>query len=221
MSVLAIGGRRAVGKRALHGGLFGRVLGGLYLGHGRVEAAMDAALRLRSAGVPTPEVIAAGWRQVTRPFFALALLTEEIAGQSLHERLVACADRPHGRRMLLKAAGEAVRRMHDAGFVHADLNLANLVVEAGSGVPRVHIVDLDGGRFVPVPRERAALGNLRRLLRSWEKFIAPRTRADTRDLAAFLRGYTGDAGERRRLAAALVRYRSRLWARRIAWRWTA
>jgi 3-deoxy-D-manno-octulosonic acid kinase len=221
MALLAIGGRTAIGKRALHGGFCGRALAGLYLGHGRIEAAAEAALRLRSAGVPTPEVIAAGWRSVAGPFCALALLTEAIPGESLHARFSASADPPRERRALLRAAGEAVRKMHDAGFVHADLNLGNLVVGAGGGEPIVHIIDLDGGRFTTPPLDRAALGNLRRLLRSWEKFIAPEVPADARDLVAFLRGYTRDTGRRRRLAAALMRYRSRLGLRRIVWRWTA
>jgi len=219
MTRLTLGGREAIGKRALHGGFLGPLLGGVYFGHGRLEAAARAALRLRSAGVPTPDVIAAGWRPIAGPFCALALLTEAIPeAVSLHEYLLASALVPGRRRALLRAAGETVRAMHAAGFRHADLNLANLLVEAGSGRPRVQIIDLDGGRFAAGIPGRAAAGNLRRLLRSWEKFIEPRVSGGLRDLLAFLRGYTADPAERRRIAAALTRHRSRLWAHRIAWR---
>jgi tRNA A-37 threonylcarbamoyl transferase component Bud32 len=220
MTRLTIGGRQALGKRALHGGFLGPLLGGVYLGHGRIKAVACAALRLRSAGVPTPDVIAAGWRPIAGPFCALALLTETIADAvSLHECLLASPPTPVRRRALLRAAGETVRAMHGAGFRHADLNLANLVVEAGSGRPRLQVIDLDGGRFAAGIPRRAAMANLRRLLRSWEKFIEPRVRGGMRDLAAFLRGYTAIPAERRRLAEELIRHRSRLWARRIAWRW--
>jgi tRNA A-37 threonylcarbamoyl transferase component Bud32 len=218
MAVLSIGGRRAIGKRALHGGLFGPVLRGLFLGHSRIESVVGASLRLRAAGVPTPEVIAAGWRPMAGPFCSLALLTEAIPGAaSLHECLLDPATTPARRHTLLRAAGETVARMHAAGFLHADLNLANLVVESGAGGPRIHVVDLDGGRFVRGMTDRAALGNLRRLLRSWMKHVEARVRGGGRDLAAFLHGYTRDRAARRRLARALDRQRSRLWLRRIAW----
>lgn len=219
MAEMVIGGRHAIGKRALHGGLLGPALGGVYVGHGRIEATARAAVRLRAAGVPTPDVIAAGWRRVAGPLCALALFTEAIPGSSVHEQLLANPRQAARRRVILRAAGETVRRMHDAGFLHADLNLANLLVEAGAGGTRVHIVDLDRGRFMVGLGPREALGNLRRLIRSWEKFIGSHVRGDIRDLAAFLRGYSADPAERRRLAAALVRHRSRLWARRIVWRW--
>jgi tRNA A-37 threonylcarbamoyl transferase component Bud32 len=219
MTRLTIGARQAIGKRALHGGFLGPFLGGVYLGHGRIEAAARAALRLRSSGVRTPDVIAAGWRPIAGPFCALALLTETIPGAvSLHECLLASPPTPGRRRALLRAAGETVRAMHDAGFRHADLNLANLLVEAGPGRPRVQVIDLDGGRFAAGIPGRAAVGNLRRLLRSWEKFIEPRIHGCRRDLLAFLRGYSADPAERRRLAGALIRHRSRLWAQRVAWR---
>ena len=220
MTRLTIGGRQAIGKRALHGGLLGPLLGGVYYGHGRIEAVARAALRLRSAGVPTPDVIAAGWRPIAGPFCALALLTETVPDAlSLHEGLLASLPTPGRRRALLRAAGETVRAMHDAGFRHADLNLANLVAEGGPGRPRVQVIDLDGGRFATGIPDRAAAGNLRRLLRSWEKFIEPRVAGGLRDMVAFLRGYTADAAGRRRLAEALIRHRSRLWARRVGWRW--
>jgi tRNA A-37 threonylcarbamoyl transferase component Bud32 len=219
MTRLTIAGREAIGKRALHGGLLGPLLGGVYLGHGRVEAVAHAALRLRAAGVATPDVIAAGWRPIVRPFYALALLTEMVPdAMSLQECLLASPPTPGRRRALLRAAGETVRAMHGAGFRHADLNLANLVVEGGPGSPRVHVIDLDGGRFATGTRDRAAAGNLCRLVRSWEKFIEPRVSGGLRDLVAFLRGYTADPARRRRLAEALIRHRARLWARRVAWR---
>lgn len=220
MTRMMVGGREAIGKRALHGGLLGPLLGAVYIGHGRIDAVAGAALRLRSAGVPTPDVIAAGWRPMTGPFCALALLTELVPGAtSLHEWLRASSPTPGRRRLLLRAAGETVRGMHRAGFRHADLNLANLLVEGGAGWPRVQVIDLDGGRFTTGAPDRAATGNLRRLLRSWEKLIEPHLKGGLRDLVAFLRGYAADPEERRRLAGALLRYRSRLWARRLVWRW--
>jgi tRNA A-37 threonylcarbamoyl transferase component Bud32 len=217
---LRVGSRDAVGKRALHGGLLGGLLGGHFLGSARVERTLDAAERLRSAGVPTAAVIAAGWRRTIGPLRAHALLTEAIAGGvSLQDSLLVPGLGRGRRRALLHAAGRSVRAMHAAGFRHADLNLANLVVAPAADGPFVHVVDLDGGRFEAPLGTRSAGRNLARLLRSWEKWVEPHVQGGLADLVAFLRGYSPVAAERRRLAEDLLRRRSGLWARRWLWDW--
>src|SRR5262249_56606012 len=116
-------------RRARHGGLLSPVLRGLFWGRGRGLRAVLAAERLRSAGVATPAVLAAGWRRVFGPLQAHALVTEVIPGG--RDLLSVLRDRPPAaaRRSVLRAAGAEIARMHGAGFHHADLNLGNLVVE--------------------------------------------------------------------------------------------
>ncbi len=75
-----LAGRPAIAKRALHGGLLGRLLGEIYAGRGRALAAVHAAERLRGAGITTPEVLAVGWRVVAGPFSTHALVTQEVPG---------------------------------------------------------------------------------------------------------------------------------------------
>jgi hypothetical protein len=200
---------------------------GVFLGAGRVRRVVAASARLRAAGVPTPEVIAVGWRPIAGPFGALALITAAIdAGRNLLQLLPASRAGSRERRLLLGAAGAMVARLEASGFEHADLNLANLVATLEGGAARVAVVDLEGGRFVREPR---AVGSgsgpgvgpsagLRRLMRSWEKWVEPRSAGSLRDLAAFLLGYAADRPERRRLARDLLRYRSGLGARRLRWR---
>lgn len=215
---LDFAGVTGVGKRARHGGLLGPVLGGLYWGRGRGQTPIELARRLREAGAPTPDVLAAGWRRVAGPWYAIALVTEAVPGaRNLQEALL---EGPPAVRMraLIRAAADAVRALHDAGFVHADLNLANLVVEDSAAGLRAHVVDLDRGRFASPLTDRDRARNLSRLLRSHEKWVAGRCPLRTREAIAFLARYgRGDRGMTRDLFGRLRRYRSRLWWRRLFW----
>ena len=215
---LELAGAPAVGKRLLHGGVFGRLLGGLFLGRGRVTAQIEAADRLDRAGVATPEVLAAGWRRTRGLFRALAIVTRAIPGaQNLYE--AARDDAPwRRRRVILEKSARLVRAMHDAGFLHADLNVTNLVLGEGAGVGRVHVVDLDGGRFAKVPGPAGRFRSLARLLRSYEKWIAGRWRLSPREELVFVRAYCGPDRELSDfLRPRLQRYQARLGLRRLSW----
>jgi tRNA A-37 threonylcarbamoyl transferase component Bud32 len=216
--LLDFGGRPGVGKRLIHGGMAGRILGGIYWGTRRAERLIDLARRLHLAGVPTPEVLAAGWRRVAGPLHVIALVTEAVPGAVNAQEALLGACPAAGPRAVCRASADAVRAMHDAGFVHADLNLSNLVLEEAPGGLRAHVVDLDRGRFVSRLTRQARLRNLSRLLRSHEKWVAERSPLHRRDGIAFLERYCrGDRAMARDLLDRLGRFRSRLWLRRLAW----
>jgi hypothetical protein len=215
---LELAGAPALGKRALHGGLLGRLFGGIYLGRRRALAQIDAAERLDRAGVPTPELLAIGWRPALGPFGAVAIVTRAIPGaQNLYE--AARDDAPwRRRRVILETSGALVRRMHDAGFRHADLNVTNLVLGRGPDGDRVHVVDLDRGRFLGRLGPSERFRGLARLLRSYEKWMAGRFRLSPREELLFLRAYCkGDRDMASYLGRRLRRYRARLGPRRLAW----
>lgn len=122
------------------------------------------------------------------------------------------------RRTILNCVAGMVRKLHEVGFQHADLNVTNLVFGEGSEGARLHVVDLDRGRYRGelglAPRFRA----LARLLRSYEKWIAPITPLTPREELLFLRIYCRDnAPLMRRLRRALRAYRAWLRLRRLAW----
>ncbi len=217
-----LAGHPAVGKRCLRGGLLAPLLGGLYLGEGRALHQVEAAARLQEAGVPTPDVLAAGSRRVACLFRAQAVVTRELAGaQNLFELAPMCASQPRRRQILLMCA-DLVRAMHQAGFLHADLNVTNLVLERGPGCETLHVLDLDRGRFVGDLSMADRFRSLARLLRSYEKWIADRVRLTQREEVLFLMRYCGDHRERLRgLLGRLARYRARLVLRRISWRLSA
>lgn len=66
---------------------------------------------------------------------------------------------------LWQAIGACVRRFHDHGLVHADLNARNILVTESAGV---FLIDFDRARFKGTGK--AFSGNLKRLKRSLLKF---------------------------------------------------
>jgi tRNA A-37 threonylcarbamoyl transferase component Bud32 len=211
-------GLSGVGKRSRHGGLLGSLLGGIYWGTARITRPIDLARRLRGAAVRTPEVLAAGWRRVAGPLHAHALVTEAIPGAvNLHEVLLG-APPATTLRAVGRAAADTVRAMHDANFKHADLSLANLVLEDSGGEVLAHVVDLDRGRFVHRLSAEDRAANLARLLRSHEKWVAAAAPLRTRDALWFLWVYCrGDDRLLRDLLGRIRRRGSWMWLRRIAW----
>jgi tRNA A-37 threonylcarbamoyl transferase component Bud32 len=92
---------------------------------GRAPAAREwRALRtLRRAGLPVPEPVALG--ELANGDRVLAMRFQP--GLPLSEALAA---RGAERRALLTALGEAVARLHAAGWIHGDLHAGNILVEA-------------------------------------------------------------------------------------------
>lgn len=91
------------------------------------------------------------------------------------------------RRGLLKAAGRAIRSIHDAGIYHRDLNGHNLLVDDDG---RVWIIDFDRALLAQPGVARRAQRGLDRLWRSLEKLTAVRGMALARDERRWLeRGY--------------------------------
>lgn len=114
----------------------------IYLGEDRTRPFSEFRLlwKLRGMQLPVPAPVAAGYRR-GRLTYVAELITERIAGaRSLAERVR--ADDLHDTDW--RAIGGCLRRFHDAGVHHADLNAHNVLLD-GAGAPWV--VDLDRGRF--------------------------------------------------------------------------
>lgn len=207
MARLDLLGQAAFGKRAVHGGLAGLFMGGLYFGPGRALAQIETAERLLQAGIPTPEVLAVGWRRALLFFAAQAIVTRAVPGaENLYEAAQDASVRR--RRAILEACADLVRRMHDSRFVHADLNVTNLVLERGSERERMFVLDLDGGRFTKCLAPSERLAGLSRLLRSYDKWIAGGWPLSRREEILFLRSYCrSDRALLRHLQPRLQRHR--------------
>ena len=140
-----------------------RWLGSLYLGfRPRPFREYWTMLTARRLGLPVPEPIAGIVTPVVPGAYRGAILTLEVEGAvPLWEHLRAGADDdPIGR------LAAALRRIHDAGLRHPDLNLGNVLVTAAG---EIVFVDLDRASIRPGglgDRDRArALGRIRRSAR--------------------------------------------------------
>ncbi len=141
---------------------------------------------LHRAGLPVPAPIAARYRR-DGMFYTADLITQRIDGsESLAARLA------HGPLSLTQwvAIGRCIRRFHDAGVYHADLNAHNILLAPDS----VYLIDFDRGTL----RKRGwwADTTLVRLYRSLEKvtlLAAPESFTD-QDWHTLLAGYRESAG---------------------------
>jgi len=204
------------GKRMRRGGALGRLWRDRFAGRKRLLWNVTVAEEAIALGVPTPAPVALLTEEGPRGLFRAWLATELVEGARdlvtlLRERAVAPDD--------VRAAVRAVRRMHDAGFEHPDLNMGNLLLRLEPKGPRAFVVDLDRARFrgqglSPALRQSA----LRRLERSHAKlFGAPGPFGG--DGAFWYEAYAGeDASLAAYLSAGRPAGRLRLAMHRTLWK---
>jgi 3-deoxy-D-manno-octulosonic acid kinase len=183
-------------RRYRHGGLLGRITGALYLGPGRALAELRVAARAAACGAPVPHVLCLVLWPVFGPFWSALIGTREERGARHLLELAQDLEPAAARSALAGEVGRAVRRLHDAGVEHRDLQLRNVlaVEEPPAAQRRIVVIDLDRAvyhaqRGVPV---RLRASNLGRLLRSVIKNGLWDRRVGEREAAAFMEGYTGE-----------------------------
>ena len=167
------------------GGLPGRFIRDHYLWTGleatRAWREWHLLHSLYKEGLPVPQAVAA---QVLRAglLYRADLITRRIPGaNSVAERIAA----GEAGRIPWSEVGRTVRRFHDTGVCHADLNAHNLLLD---GQSRVYLIDFDRGTRRGAGPWKAA--NLARLRRSLHKLSGGST-VIAAAWAAFLDGYGG------------------------------
>ena len=142
--------------------------------------------RLADWALPVPRAIAARYRRAGAIYRA-DLITEELVDtRTLTAELRSSAlDDPRWREI-----GACVRRFHERGVRHADLNAHNVLL----GATRVYVLDFDRGEVrTRGPWEQAVLARLDRSLVKVTEGL-PADRFGTRQWAALLDGYRGGSG---------------------------
>lgn len=151
-----------VHRAYLRGGLPGRLVRRRYLWTGlarsRPVRELLLAATLHREGLPVPDAVAARVRRRGLTWEG-DLITVEVPGaRTLADRILAGSAPPD----LWSEAGRSIRKVHEAGAFHADLNIRNLLVDHRD---QVWVIDWDRGRIRRVrPGWRQA--NLLRLRRS-------------------------------------------------------
>jgi hypothetical protein len=168
-------------RQYAHGGLLGGLLGTRFLGRRRMLDELRVAVHARRSGVPTAEPVCVRVEKIFGPFVRAHFVSENLPGTQDLLELLRGADPPTAaqRRTLCPAVGDAVAAMHGAGILHADLNLANILVRAPFDEPEVFIVDFDRAVVMPEVPLRKRMGNLVRLDRSVCKWPASRRAVGT------------------------------------------
>ena len=160
----------AVLRHYRRGGMVARFSRDSYLWNGAERTRSFREFRLlhalRERGLPVPAPLAAAyWRSGTG--YRAALLVSRIAGA---ESLGALLDR--GAEPPWRAIGGTLAGFHRAGACHADLNVDNVLMDAG-GIP--WLIDFDRGTL-RVPARGWQQANIARLQRSLRKRLGVRAK---------------------------------------------
>lgn len=190
---ISLGPVRAVVRHARRGGLARSFSADRFLDHTpRFRREMVIAEQLRAAGIATPAVLA-GVAYPSGIAHTADVATERVDGVDL-AAIFFGATPPSGiaRAEVWKSVGALVRRLHDAGFVHPDLQLKNVLAgpASSSRLPAVWLLDVDTVRSVRLRPAAEKVANIKRFFRSWAKHNAangPRLTAN--DRASFLASY--------------------------------
>jgi 3-deoxy-D-manno-octulosonic acid kinase len=183
--------RRWVLRHYRRGGALAALLGDRYLwtGEDRTRSFREWRLlrRLAAWALPVPRAIAARYARAGAIYRA-DLITEELVDtRTVAAELQSSAlDDARWREI-----GACVRRFHERGVRHADLNAHNVLLDAAN---RVYLLDFDRGEVrTRGPWEQAVLARLHRSLVKITEGLPP-GRFGTRQWAMLLDGYSGRGG---------------------------
>ncbi|MDF1836606.1 MAG: lipopolysaccharide kinase InaA family protein, partial [Planctomycetota bacterium] len=160
---------------------------------------------LRRRGFHTPVIVAARSRRLGFMGFRLELVTEQVPGAKSLGRWQAQfrsegVDTPLQRKML-RCTAQTVRRLHDAGFEHSDLQPENLLWQpaADSADAFLWILDLD--RSVQHEQALVESTRARNLWRLWRYVLRRESTGGitltARDYLRFLVAYEPDRAQRK------------------------
>jgi tRNA A-37 threonylcarbamoyl transferase component Bud32 len=214
-------GSRIVVRRYVRGGFAAGIRGDLHWGCSRAARELAVSEEARRCGIRTPEVVGLRVEPVWGPFCRMDLLTRKVENACSLEDYLKSSPGLAERRSFGRRLAEFLRQMHDAGLVHADLHIRNILLERDhSGAVRdVVVLDLDRSRFVRPMNPALAAENLFRLSRSLEKFGVGLGLVSTGDRVRFLIAYQGTGqGERQDVRQWLKQCERQTLRHRLWWR---
>ena len=164
---LESGEGRWILKRYLRGGLVARLVSDRYffMGYERTRMAREFRLlcSLCEMRLPVPRPVAAFIRRSGPALYAGSLITQYLEGAQSLSSLIRSGHLSHAS---WAAVGNTIRRFHDRGVIHRDLNASNILLSGGE----VHLIDFDKGRLATASTNDSwKQVNLERLRRSLEK----------------------------------------------------
>lgn len=151
-------------RPCVHGGLWGRIAGDIYLGPDRARREIHASKRLFQMKIPTPQVEAVLFYPAG-PFIRIEVVTRLIPeSRNLVQRLASRPDSPE-RKRIFSAVRKLLKQLHGCGIRHPDLNARNILL-GPSRTPTAWLLDVDGVRLEEPLASTVDNANRNRLLRS-------------------------------------------------------
>ncbi|MCD6415209.1 MAG: phosphotransferase [Planctomycetes bacterium] len=180
-------------RQYAHGGALGKLWGTLFAGDGRMRSELRVALHAYRSAVPTARPVAIRVEKASGPLVRAYYISENLTDTmnllDLCRAGLAGDLSPTRRHHLAEAIAEAIAAMHQAGILHADLNLQNLLARTGGGEPDVFIIDFDKAELKQTLSDSERMSNLLRLDRSVLKWPASRRLVSISDRLRVLRTY--------------------------------
>lgn len=165
-------------RRFQRGGQARRVVRDWYFFVNRPWRELRVHVHAYRSGVSVPEPLGVLWEQ-RGPLFRGAIASRFVEAETLSRHF-----RTEGGRIdaALRTSGAEIRKLHEAGVVHGDLQTGNILVGPGG----VYLIDFDKAKVRTSLRPLDRAHNLLRLRRSFEKRGLGRER-----FALVLEGYGG------------------------------
>ena len=188
------GGKWMVIRQYSHGGIFRAVTRNTYLFGSRSFRELALTEEIRSCGIPTIQPIGAIHRPILPFLYQPYFLSLEVPrAKDLIQYFQEVGPHPVGeplflKRKIIRSAGILLRRFHEAGFFHGDLQLKNILAVGDQPL----LIDFDRSYRKKVLFMRERIKNLLRLNRSvekWRHLGLPVTRTDR---WRFFLAYAGD-----------------------------
>jgi len=179
-------GTRAVVRHNRHGGVLAPLTRDLFLPPTRAPHELAIAQRLRTLGVPTPEVLMYGTSPAPFPFRRADVVTREIEGGRDLSTYMKRGASDVERRAAWEATRTLVQTMNAAGVRHHDLNVKNVLLAPGQHGLAAFLLDVDRVTFGTPGAPGVREGNIARLVRSARKWRNERGAVlDERELSAW------------------------------------
>jgi len=207
------GGKWMVIRQYSHGGIFRAITRNIYLFGSRSFRELALTEQIRSCEIPTIEPIGAIHRPILPLLYQPYFLSLEVPrAKDLIQYFQEVGPHPVGENLFLKrkvirSAGILIRKFHEAGFVHGDLQLKNILVAED----QLLLIDFDRSYRKKVLFMRERIKNLLRLNRSVEKWRRLRLPITRTDRWRFFLTYVGDdvkirQAMKRKLQTYSIRY---------------
>jgi tRNA A-37 threonylcarbamoyl transferase component Bud32 len=214
------GGRLTfVVRKYHHGGLWGRVARDLFLGSGRMLRELATYEHAWRRGVPTCQTAALRIEHVAGPLCRAYLVTVRIEGARNVEAYARSVGggwpAPREEAKISGAIASALRKLHDSGIFHSDLNVKNILLRETLEGPEAFVIDFDRAVLMNHVSLDARMQNLVRLDRSVLKWPDLREHVGRLDRLRLARDYLRAYPEWERQWKEIVR----MYVTRHAWHW--